>query len=80
MNKKSRAWSMKIKRVGFVSPPTKGRFGGLKRFGYTSIKRLNGKSVLFLSLGMHTGTTASSWTNPPIAPPPNQAFSEERWQ
>lgn len=46
-----------------------GRYGGLSRFRKAPIKRLNGKSILRLSLGMQTGTTASSWTHPPIAPP-----------
>ena len=73
MRKAGRLFRMKHRSIGKTSPPLnqhiwKGYYGGLKKFGFASINRLNGKSVLFLSLGMHTGTTASSWTNPPNAP------------
>lgn len=70
MREQGRISMMKQRSIGTHSPPPnqKGYFGGLKRFGSTSIKRLNGRSVLLQSLGMQTGRTASSWTNPPNAP------------
>lgn len=47
----------------------RGQYGGLSRLGNLTINNLNGSAVISVSLGMYTGTTASSWTHPPIAPP-----------
>ena len=46
-----------------------GQYGGLSRFANLTIHNLNGPAVISVSLGMYTGTTASSWTHPPMAPP-----------
>ena len=47
----------------------RGQYGGLSRLGNLTINNLNGSAVISVSLGMYTGNTASSWTNPPMAPP-----------
>ena len=77
INKKARAWSMKIKRVGAASPPKvdfcgrqKGSYGGLSSLGVLPIRNLNSSLVRLSSLGsIGIGTWPSSWSNPPIAPP-----------
>lgn len=61
---------MKIKRVGFASPPRKVRFGSLAILVKLPYKRLAGSVVFLASLGsIGLCTKASNWTNPPIAPP-----------
>ena len=68
MNKKRKSWSMKIKRVGFVSPPNKGNYGGLVKLGSTPYKRLNGRVALLTSYGC-VWSYAKCYRNPPVAPP-----------
>jgi hypothetical protein len=77
INKSNRCWKMAIKKVGALSPPhvkemksfQSGKYGCLSKHARVGLRRLNGRAIIRLSLGMHTGTTASSWTHPPLAPP-----------
>ena len=76
-NNRSKAWSMRIKKVGAVSPPKvtfcgdkRRSYGGLKKFGVLTIKNINGIAVRLTSLGsLGLGLWPSSWANPPVAPP-----------
>lgn len=71
MIKSVRAWKMKIKKVGNISPPktySNGRYGGLKKFSKLTIKRLNGIAILTRSLGC-IWSYGKCYRNPPVAPP-----------
>lgn len=69
MNTKLRAWKMSYKSVGSLSPPSNGRYGGLRKFSKLTINRLNGKAIFTRSLGSIGIKKPSSWRNPPNAPP-----------
>ena len=77
INHKSKAWSMRIKKVGAASPPKvafcgrqKRSYGGLSSLGVLPIRNLNSSLILLTSLGsIGLGTWPSSWSNPPLAPP-----------
>lgn len=58
---------MKIKKVGFQSPP-KGSYGGLKKFSDMTVNRLNGVAVFTRSLGC-VGRLKGNWCNYPTGSP-----------
>jgi len=60
---------MKHRSIGRTSPPKKGSYGGLSKFGRLNVNRLNGINVFLTSLGsIGLGLKPSSWTNPSNAP------------
>ena len=73
MRKAGRISTMKQRSIGRTSPPLyqhmwKGYYGGLKKFGFASINRLNGINVLLNSLGSVGRLKSNQWMNPPNAP------------
>lgn len=64
---------MKIKKCGSISPPrivipSKGRYGGLKKFAAMTINRLNGVAIFTRSLGS-VGRLKGNWCNYPTGSP-----------
>ena len=73
MREAGRISTMKQRSIGRTSPPLdqhfwKGYYGGLKKFGFVSINRLNGINVLLNSLGSVGRLKSNQWMNPPNAP------------
>ena len=67
-----RTYLMKQRSIGKTSPPLdqhiwKGYYGGLKRFGTTKLKRLNGSVIFLMSLG-GDHRHKSAFRNPSNAP------------
>ena len=68
MRKAGRIHLMKHRSIGKTSPPEKGRFGGLSKFGRLKVSTLNGINVLLNSMGSVSRLKSNQWMNPPNAP------------